>query len=168
MRRLALHTKNSKVDVGGTAASFNDIISGLGQMGEYGVADKVIIVSPEVMVSSIMNMSETKTLDVFGPQASVLQGQIASVLGMPIIMSRFLSSDLNASGVYDNVTKTRSGLLIFARDSYYQYLRRGITVESQKDVRNGGIEIVATLRSTMTSPDADAKKNVCFLFNISY
>jgi len=168
MRRLALDTKNSKVDVGGTAASFNDIISGLGQMGEYGVADKVIIVSPEVMVSSIMNMSETKTLDVFGPQASVLQGQIASVLGMPIIMSRFLSSDLNAAGKYDNVTKTRSGMLIFARDSYYQYLRRGITVESQKDVRNGGIEIVATLRSTMTSPDADAKKNVCFLFNISY
>ena len=69
-----------------------------------------------------MNMSETKTLDVFGPQASVLQGQIASVLGMPIIMSRFLSSDLNAAGKYDNVTKTRSGLLIFARDSYYQYL----------------------------------------------
>ena len=168
MRRLALSTKNSKVDVGGTAATFNNIISGLGQMGEYGVADKVIIVSPEVMVSSIMNMTETKTLDVFGPQASVLQGQIASVLGMPIIMSRFMSSDLNATGVYDNVTKTRSGMLIFARDSYYQYLRRGITVESQKDVRNGGIEIVATLRSTMTSPDADAKKNLCFLYNIAY
>tara|TARA_B100000287_G_C20674066_1_gene794533 strand:+ start:615 stop:2072 length:1458 start_codon:yes stop_codon:yes gene_type:complete len=153
---------------GATTLEYADLITMLGKMGEFGVADKVIVVSPEVMVSGIMNMTETKTLDVFGANAAILKGQIASVMGIPIIMSRFLGADLNASGKYDNVTKTKSGVLIFARESYYQYLRRGILVETQKDIRAGAIEIVATLRSVMDTPDKTDKKNVVFGYNSSY
>jgi len=153
---------------GATTLEYADLIAMLGKMGEFGVADKVIVVSPEVMVSGIMNMTETKTLDVFGANAAILKGQIASVMGIPIIMSRFLGADLNAAGKYDNVTKTKSGVLIFARESYYQYLRRGILVETQKDIRAGAIEIVATLRSVMDTPDKTDKKNVVFGFNSSY
>ena len=92
-----------------------------------------------------------------------LKGQIASVMGMPVIMSRFMAPDLNAAGKYDNVTKTKSGVLIFARESYYQYLRRGILVETQKDIRAGAIEIVAT-RSVMDTPDTADKKKRCIRF----
>lgn len=165
-RKLAFD-KGSTHDIGlaGTQLDFADLISMLSKMGEYGVANHMLIVSPEVMVGGIMNMTETKTLDTFGNNAVILQGQIASVMGMPVIMSRFMSADLNAAGKYDNVTKTKSGALLVARDSYYEYLRRGITVETSKDIRAGGIEIVATLRSVMASPDPDANKNVCFGFN---
>ena len=165
-RKLAFD-KASTHDIGaaGTQLAFDDLISMLGAMGEYGVANHVLIVSPEVMVGGIMNMTETKTLDVFGPNAAILKGQIASVMGIPVIMSRFMGADMNAAGKFDNVTKTKSGALLVAMDSYYEYLRRGITVETQKDIRAGGIEIVATLRSVLSSPDPDAKKNVCFGYN---
>lgn len=165
-RKLAFD-KGSTHDIGlaGTQLDFADLISMLAKMGEYGVANHMLIVSPEVMVGGIMNMTETKTLDVFGPNATILRGQIASVMGIPVIMSRFMGADLNTFGKYDNVTKTKSGALLVARDSYYEYLRRGITVETEKDIRNGGIEIVATLRSVMASPDPDSNKNVCFGFN---
>lgn len=153
---------------GGTAMDFDDIISALGQMSTYGVSDNVLIVSPEVMVGSLMKMSETKTLDVFGANAVILKGQIASVMGMPIIMSEYMPNDLNAVGVFDNVTKTQSGCLVVSMGSYWEYLRRGITVETDKDITSGAINVVATLRSVMGSPDADAKKNVCFIDNITY
>ena len=170
MRKIAFD-RTSTHDIaaaGATTLEYADIITMLGKMGEFGVSDKVIVVSPEVMVSGIMNMAETKTVDVFGPNAAILKGQIASVMGMPVIMSRFMGNDLNAAGKYDNVTKTKSGVLIFARESYYQYLRRGILVETQKDIRAGAIEIVATLRSVMDTPDKADKKNVVFGFNSSY
>lgn len=169
MRKIAFDRSSTHdISTGTGTLEYSDLISMLGQMGEYGVAEKVIIVSPEVMVSGIMNMTETKTLDVFGNQAAILQGQIAAVMGMPVIMSRFMGADLNGLGKYDNLTTNKSGALIFARDSYYQYLRRGITVETQKDVRNGAIEIVATLRAVMDTPDPAAKKNVVFGYNASY
>ena len=170
MRKIAFD-RASTHDIAAAGAStleYADLIAMLGKMGEFGVSDKVIVVSPEVMVSGIMNMTETKTLDVFGPSAAVLKGQIASVMGMPVIMSRFMGADLNAAGKFDNVTKTKSGVLIFARESYYQYLRRGILVETQKDIRAGAIEIVATLRSVMDTPDTADKKNVVFGFNAGY
>ena len=75
---------------------------------------------------------------------------------------------LNGSGKFDNVTTDKSGVLIFARESYYQYLRRGILVETQKDIRAGAIEIVATLRAVMDTPDTADKKNVVFGYNAGY
>lgn len=159
------------VDPGATGTAkltFANIISMLGQMGQYGVAKQVLIVSPEVMVGSIMDMTEVKTLDVFGANAVILKGQIASVMGMPIIMSEFMGNDLNVSGVFDNVTTTKSGALLVAMDSYYEYLRRGITIETAKDINSGGINIVGTLRSVMDSPDAAAKNNVSYAYDISY
>jgi HK97 family phage major capsid protein len=145
---------------------FTDLISMLGKMGEYGVSKHVLICSPEVMVGGIMNMTQTTTLDKFGSNAVILKGQIASVMGMPVIMSRFMSSDLAATGKYTGAGAT-SGCLIVSMDSYYEYLRRGITVETDKNIASGGIEIVATLRSVLGSPDPAANKNVCFGFNHS-
>jgi hypothetical protein len=169
-RRKLAFDKASNVTLpgGGAAMDFDDIISALGQMSTYGVSDNVLIVSPEVMVGSLMKLSETKTLDVFGSNAVILKGQIASVMGMPIIMSEYMPNDLNSTGVFDNVTKTKSGCLVVSMGSYWEYLRRGITVETDKDIRSGAINVVATLRSVMGSPDADAKKNVCFIDNITY
>ena len=167
-RQLAF-TKGSTHDIAASGQSFlefNDLISMLGKMGEYGVAKHVLICSPEVMTGGLMQMSQTTTLDKFGQNAVILKGQIASVMGMPIIMSRFMSSDLAATGKYTGSGAT-SGCLIVAMDSYYEYLRRGITVETSKDISSGGIEIVATMRSVMDSPDPDGKKNVCFGFNHS-
>jgi hypothetical protein len=87
---------------------------------------------------------------------------------MPIIMSRFMGADLNTLGVYDNATKTKTGYLIVARDSWYNYNRRQITVETDKDIASGAIRIVSTMRGTFDSPDAAATKNVAYHYNIGY
>ena len=101
-----------------------------------------------------------------GSQATVLSGQVASLLGMPVVISRYMTADLNNAGVWDNVTKTQTGYVIFNRNSYVQYLRRGLQVESQKTIASGSYEIVASLRSVMGSADAAATKNVAYQYNI--
>ena len=71
--------------------------------------------------------------------------------------------DLNTKYIWDDITKTKSGLLYMNRSSYKHYLRRGITVETSKDINSDAINVVATLRRTFSTPDASATKNVCYL-----
>lgn len=136
------------------------------KMGEFATADKVLIVSPEVMYNHLLGLTEVVTLDKFGPQASILTGQLASIFGTPIVMSRFLSDDMNASGKFDNVTKTQSGMLLVARDSWNIFARRGIQIQQEQDITSGAYNMVATERLTFDSLDADATKNVVFGYNL--
>jgi hypothetical protein len=125
-----------------------------------------MVVSSEFLVRNLLDMTQLATLDKFGPQATVLSGQIGSLLGMPVVISRFMTADLNASGVYDNITKTQTGYVIFNRNSYVQYLRRGLQIESQKTIASGSYELVASMRSVMGSADAAGAKNVAYQYNI--
>ena len=112
-------------------------------------------------------MDQVVTLEKFGAQATILTGQLASLAGIPIVMSRFMGADLDgADGLYDNVNKTTTGFLVFNTDSWYQYLRRQITVESDKDITSGAIQIVSTMRAVMDSPDAESVKNVAYGYNL--
>ena len=164
--RAAAKDKGSDVDIGGTAMSFAEFMSVNSQLGELAVGNKVCVVSPEALVANFLQLQQVVTLEKFGPQATILTGELARLAGIPIVLSRFMSADMNASGLYDNVTKDKTGFLIFNTDSWYQYVRRQITIESDKDITSGVIQLVSTMRAVMDSPDADALKNVAFGFNL--
>ena len=115
---------------------------------------------------NFLELSEVVTLEKFGPQATVLTGQLASLAGIPIVMSRFMGADMNQNGLYDNVTKDKTGFVIFNPDSYSQYVRRQITIESDKDIASGSIQLVSTMRAVMDSPDAASVKNVVYGYDL--
>ncbi len=146
--------------------AFSDFLTAQSQLGEIGLMGLMAIVSPEMMVANLLSMSEVKTLDVFGPSATILTGQLASIAGVPIVMSRFMGADLNASGLYDNVTKTKTGMLLVHRQSWRIFERRGILVESQRKIDVGATELVCTRRATLDTLDLDTTKNVCFQFDL--
>lgn len=164
--RAAAFDKSSTVDIGGTAMSFAEFMSVNSQLGELAVGNKVCVVSPEALVANFLQLEQVVTLEKFGPQATILTGELARLAGIPIVLSRFMSADMNASGLYDNSTKNKTGFLIFNTDSWYQYVRRQITIESDKNIASGVINLVSTMRAVMDSPDADALKNVAFGFNL--
>ena len=47
------------------------------------------------------------------------------------------------------------------------FSKRGITVEQDKDITAGAINLVATERVTFDTLDPDATKNVAFGFNLA-
>ena len=147
--------------------NFANLLGLKAQMGELALQNVVIFASPEAVLANLLSLAEVKTIDVFGPQATVVSGQIANILGMPIIMTRFLSADMNGSGLYDNATKTKTGLLMAHAPSWYIFERRGILVETDRKIDVGATEIVATMRSTFDTLDLDATKNVAFGFNMA-
>jgi HK97 family phage major capsid protein len=165
--RAAAFDRSSTEDA--SSFDFAKILTILSKLGELSSSDKVIIASPECIVANFLGLTQVLTLDKFGPAATILPGggQIANIAGMPIVMSRFMGDDLNASGLYDNVTKTKTGMLLVARDSWQMFGRRGVVVEQDKDITAGAINLVATERVTFNTLDADSTKNVAYGFNMS-
>ena len=164
--RAAAKDKGSDVNTSAGTFTFAEFMSVVSQLGELAVGNKVCVVSPEALVANFLVLDQVVTLEKFGPQATVLTGELARLAGIPIVMSRFMSADMNASGLYDNVTKDKSAFLVFNTDSWYQYVRRQITIESDKDIASGAIQLVSTMRAVMDSPDADALKNVAYGYNL--
>lgn len=161
--RSCTHDANSP-----SGYAFSDFLSAQSQLGEIGLMDLMAIVSPEMMVANLLSMSEVKTLDVFGPRATILTGQLASIAGIPIVMSRFMSADLEADGKYlDSGSKNKTGMLLVHRQSWRIFERRGILVESQRKIDVGATEIVATRRAKLDTLDLDDTKNVCFQFDLN-
>ena len=127
----------------------------------HGVSgDLVAIVTPEYYATTLLGLDEVVTVDKMGAQATVLTGQLASLGGVPIIVSEFLTTDLNASGLYDHSTKSYGSMLILNRSRFMVGNYKAGTVELDKDITRGVIDVVGTRRATFFTIDSSTKKNV--------
>jgi len=144
------------------AAKMLELIS---QLGEYASSDKVLIVYPEALYGNLMGLEQLITLDKFGPQATILTGQLGSIFGMPVVVSRFMSDDLFTSGKYTGSGAT-TGMLVVSRESWNIFARRGIQIQQEQDITSGAYNMVATERLTFDSLDASTVKNVAFGYNL--
>ena len=164
MRKQAFD-RSATADLSGF--TFAKLLGLKAQMGELAMQNVVIFASPEAILANLLGLDQVLTVDKFGPAATIVSGQIANVLGMPIIMTRFMGADLNNAGKYDNATTDKTGLLMAHAPSWYIFERRGILVESDRKIDVGATEVVATLRSTFDTLDLDATKNVAFGFKMA-
>jgi hypothetical protein len=146
-----------------TAAGF---LASLAELGERAASDLVCVMSPEYMVKKVMGWSEVLTLNNYGPGAAIMGGAIAKVFGIPIILSRFMTADLNASGLWDDTTETQSGFLLVDRAAWFNYRRRGPTMEMAKEIKSGHHELVGTLSKLFASPDATSVVNAHYTYNL--
>ena len=161
--RAAAFDKSSTLDINSfDAAKMLELIS---KLGEYAASDKVLIVSPEALYENLMGLDQLLTLEKFGPQATILTGQLGSIFGMPVVVSRFMSDDLASTGKYTGSGST-SGMLVVSRESWNIFARRGIQIQQEQDITSGAYNMVATERLTFDSLDASAVKNVAFGFNL--
>lgn len=134
----------------------------------HGVAgDLVCIVSPEYLLAKMVNFSEVLTVDKMGPNAFILSGQLASLGGVPLVISEFVDKAYNASGVYDNVTTNKTGFLLLNRQRFKLGVRRGSSVELDKDITRGIYNQVVTVREVLFTTDGSTRKNVHWNYNHS-
>ena len=125
----------------------------------------VIIVSPEYYLASMLGFSEVATLEKFGPNATILSGQVATLGGAPVIVDEFLTADQAATGLYTG-SSTYTGMLVLNRDRFVMGVRRGTSVEFDKDITRGLINSVATVRKVFFTVDSSTKKNVHYSFKL--
>jgi|GEM_PF-3652938 len=99
-----------------TVDSFRSIRS---YMGVYGVDPFALrLFTGVAAMFKLMGLKDSGgnqillTLDKLGPNANLVTGQLAQIDGIPVIPSQFVRQDLNASGVYDGTTTTKTEFIL--------------------------------------------------------
>lgn len=125
-----------------TEANLRDLRANLGKFG-VNPTELLFIAGPAVY-QQLQALPSVKTLDVFGPMATVLKGALSAYQGIPIVTSEYMRETLNASGVYDGVTTDRAGLILVNTRRFYFGQRRPIIVKAQYDLPNQDRFLIAS------------------------
>lgn len=100
----------------------------------------------------LVDLTETRTVDKYGPNATILTGELGKLDGSPIIVSEYVRDDLNASGVYDGVTTSKGMLHLVNVDAFLIGDRRKVTVKVWTDPRTDQQELIISERVDFTTP----------------
>jgi len=94
-----------------TATTVANLLAIRKSMGKWGVnpADLAYIVGVSGYLA-LLSDSNMLTVDKMGPNATILNGMVGAVGGVPVIVSEWVRETLNASGVYDGITTTGGGV----------------------------------------------------------
>ena len=163
LRRIAVdRSATTDQTAGQTVAKIMEEL--MGGLGERGSMDAVLLVSPEVFFKKIMTDSNVLTVDKLGTNATLLRGQLASISGVPVVMTRWLTADMATTGLFTG-SGAKSGVLAVSREEFTHYQRRASLVELDKDITRGAFNLVATLRRTFRTLSSATSKVVTYGFN---
>lgn len=105
-----------------------------------------------------------------GALASLLpanKGQVNAVANYQIHRTQWITGDMNASGLYDATTTTKTGALYVDTSRWKIFRRRGALVETAKEIRNGVTSVVATIRETFGTFDTTSPVTVVYAYNLA-
>ena len=116
----------------------------------------------------LLDEDDFRTVDKFGPQAVVLNGQLGAFDGIPVIVSEHVREDLNASGVEDGIVTDRSYVLIVNRGEWAFGQREALDVEVDDSLYRETYQrlVIGFMREDFQHiGDAQANDDTSILFN---
>lgn len=122
--------------------ALRDARASMGKYGEWS-DDLALFSSLKVILSLMLAIDQVQTLEKLGPQAVIKTGQLAMVDGMAVIPTEFSRDDLNATGVYDNTTKTKAILTIANTQAYVWGEKGSVRIGSEFYLMHQVFQIVA-------------------------
>jgi HK97 family phage major capsid protein len=104
------------------------------QMGKLGVnPNEVVVVVSPAKFAEMVGWAEVSTVDKYGAQATIVTGELAKIYGKPVVVSAFVPSSVHA--------------LVFNRRAFLLGVRRGLRVETQRDIVKQTDILVTTMRA---------------------
>jgi len=142
-RKLVLSA--AKVDL----STFNDanVRSIRKKIGKYGVdVNKLAWVCGISTFNQLLGLDVVRTVDKYGQFATVLNGELGKIDGIPVIVSEKIRENLNASGVYDGTTTTKTIIMLVRRDGFIYGDRKEVVIETDRMIKTQTTDIVASQR----------------------
>jgi len=117
------------------------------KMGKYGVdPSKLAFVCSARGYMKLLAVDEVITLEKYGPNATVLQGELGKIDGISIIVSELLLDDKNTNGVNDATTADKGVIILCYVPGFLHGVKRRITLKSFEDVQNDQVALVTSWR----------------------
>jgi HK97 family phage major capsid protein len=101
------------------------------KMGKYGVdPNNLAYVTSISGYHQMLGIAEVLRLNEYGPNATILSGELGKFDNIPIIVSEFVREDLDGSGVYGGITTNKTIIMLVHTPSFLFGDRRAITVKT--------------------------------------
>lgn len=155
LRYFALNNAGTTTKDFSNADPSDTLMGNVRQLADkYGInpRDVVWIVSMNTYLKMLKTLSNVQTIDKYGAQATVLTGELMKYDGIPVIVSEYLFSNLNASGVYDGTTTDRSMILMVFRPGFMLGYRGTVTLNTDLDIETDQIKLVGKQRVSFLDP----------------
>lgn len=135
----------------GVGAGLLNMIAMKKLMKKYGINIKDLgwIVGPSAE-NDIMSLNQVVSLEKFGPKATIMSGEIATILGIPIIVSEQQREDLTVNAVFLTTAGAYSAPLLVNFSQFLTGRRREFTIETFRNVQTQDNNIVASFRKAFT------------------
>jgi len=138
-----------------------------GGMGVYGVdVSELALVCSIGGYLKLLEVPEVRTLEKYGPKATVIHGELAKIDNIPIIVSEKVRDDLTIAGVYDGADVTRTGLVLVHTSAMLFGDRRRITVKTDFDIERDQNILVCTQRLAFSTVFDAAETFVAWGFDV--
>ena len=169
-RKLAIGLRHASIDASSSGSLATE--SAVGLMAEvptlgsgHQAGSLAFITSYEWIVLKLLTDANLLTIDKIGTMATILTGMVGTVFGHPVVASEFVDVQYNTSGIYDNSTKTKTGVLIVNRDRWRNLVRRGPRTAVEPVYRQNVLYLSATERWAPRTIDSSSTKNVSWQYN---
>ena len=124
---------------------FNEV---RGKLGKYGVrpSELAYMMDVNTYIRSL-SVSNFRTLDKLGPNATLLRGQLGAVEGIPVIVSEQMKLADTDGKVTDGGNTTDTGRLLMVNRSQWRVgFRRELSIETDRDIQKRQNIMVVSLR----------------------
>ena len=153
---LPLADNTSQSNNHGAAPSANMFNEARGLLGKYGVrpSELAYIMDVGAYIKSL-GIGEFRTLDKLGPQATLLNGQLAQVDGIPVIVSEQMAMSDDDGKVSDGGGNAKGRLLAVNRTQWRLGFRRELMIETTRDIQKRQNVMVVSMRLAFMERSGD-------------
>lgn len=171
LRKYAL-AGSLATDISSGGISVANLLALKTDLGKYGVnpSDLAFIVSPAVY-NKFLGLSDVLTVERFSlSNATIIEGVIDQIFGIPIIVSEAMRDDLAATGVNTSAGPNNTGAVLLVNHRQFMFgRRRGFTIETDRDISTQTYNIVASFRrdfKPIETPSASVS-SVAYGYNLT-
>ncbi len=113
-------------------------------------------------------MPSFRTIDKYGPQATVAAGELGKLNGSALLTSEFVLDTYNATGIYDGVTMTKSIILGVNRESWKYGMYQDLSIEVIRNPYRDCFDVIGYERLDFKNVfDTSTEKVVVLGYNVS-
>ncbi|HLX53455.1 MAG TPA: hypothetical protein VKR58_05925 [Aquella sp.] len=154
-----------KFNASGTLSRAN-FLSTRALMLKYGVdPTQLFTITGPQSYATMLGFTEVATMEKYAANATVLRGELARMDNIPIIVSPRMYENLNASGVFDNVTTTKKCSLYVHKDAYAFADRMTLKVESERQILSQQRAVVASMRFSFNKMFLTTEPTEALIYN---
>lgn len=116
---------------------------------------------------NMFKIPQLQTLEKYGPKAVIHSGEVGKIAGSTVIQTPHVYSNLNASGVFDNVTTNLTEFVAVHRLAYIFAVRRAMLVDWIRSPHSDMFSLLATMRCDFQKAFAAAEKVSAVGYNMT-